>query len=463
MSNIKYLTLSHRWGARPALTLTKSKISLWSSNIPLEDLPQTYRDAVAATTRLGFEYFWIDALCIIQDSKEDWYREASAMLDVYINSICNLSALHAQDDSDGMFSTRIPEENFPIVSALTSEKRPQRLLHIESSDYWDHHITRKELNRRGWVVQGRLLAPRILHFGKTQLFWECRKLYAWESLPGGIPNETMWPNLRSRVRARKQKEEDYEDYYDPTRRTWEAVVAMYSASDLTVSSDKLVAISGVAKVFGTASRDDYCAGLWKSIFIPQLTWRIKAGGGIRPNSYRAPSWSWASVDGQVKFEQSVSSLSHNLAFAESVEVTTVTDDAFGAVKDGFLKLRGQLYPTVRGNDQEYRHLASKIIRLACLPDGLVLNKIYPDSKHDPTSDTLCCMPIRCLDHGETAFFMSLMLKPSDRDGMYERVGLMTTWCYPNGYFQHTRTHYSDSQSNQQENNDRYPEQIITVV
>lgn len=135
MSNIKYLTLSHRWGARPALALTKSKISLWSSNIPLEDLPQTYRDAVVATTRLGFEYLWIDALCIIQDSKEDWYREASAMSDVYINSICNLSALHAQDDSDGMFSTRKPEENFPIVSALTSEKRPQRPLYIESTDH----------------------------------------------------------------------------------------------------------------------------------------------------------------------------------------------------------------------------------------------------------------------------------------------------------------------------------------
>lgn len=238
---------------------------------------------------------------------------------------------------------------------------------------------------------------------------------------------------------------------------------MYSASDLTVSSDKLVAISGVARVFGTASRDDYCAGLWKSNFIPQLTWRIKAGGGIRPNSYRAPSWSWASVDGQVEFQLSVVSLSHNLAFAESVEVTTVTDDAFGAVKDGFLKLRDQLYPTVRGNDQEYRHLASKIIHLACSPHGLVLNEIHFDSKHDPTSDTLCCMPIRCLDYGKTAFFMSLMLKPSDREGMYERVGIMTTRCYSNAYLERTRTHSSDSQSHQQENNDSYSEKTITVV
>ena len=460
-SKVEYLTLSHRWGTRPALTLTKSKISLWAGNIPFQNLPQTYRDAVFATNRLGFKYLWIDALCILQDSKEDWYQEASAMSDVYTNSICNLSALHARDDSDGMFSTRKPDENFPIVTALTSAKRPQRILHIEPHEYWDEQISRKELNRRGWVVQERLLAPRILHFGKTQLSWECRELHASESFPSGAPHHESWPNLTAYLQSWGAREID-DDKINPLSIAWYKVVNLYSASNLSVSSDKLVAISGVAKVFGNAFNDDYCAGLWKSNIIHNLAWKILSSDGVRPSSYRAPSWSWASVDGLVQFEDSFDE-SHALAFAESVEVTHVTDDTFGAVRDGVLRIRGQVFHGIHGNDEKFRHLASKIAHVDCLPNGSVRTKIFLDSKSEAASDSLCCMPIMVHGMGTVADIVSLILKPSDRQGMYERWGMFGTSIYqicPPASEEHS---LPKLQRYKEYKSDENPDQVVTIV
>ena len=43
------------------------------------------------TNYLKFEYVWIDALCIMQDSRDDWAMEAQVMHQIYENSECTLS------------------------------------------------------------------------------------------------------------------------------------------------------------------------------------------------------------------------------------------------------------------------------------------------------------------------------------------------------------------------------------
>lgn len=141
----------------------------------------------------------------------------------------------------------------------------------------------------------------------------------------------------------------------------------------------------------------------------------------------------------------------------------MTDDAFGAVKGGVLRLRGRLHPAIHGNDTQYRHLAlsRKTIRTDRLPAGRVENEIFSDSKSVSASDNLCCMPIVAQKIVGPVVFSSLILKPSDSDEMYERVGLLKTMYYPNEYPDHISTHISDSPPYQEES--RYPEQGITVV
>jgi hypothetical protein len=55
-------------------------------------LPRTLQDSIMIVRFLGFDYVWIDCLCIIQDDKADWAREASRMADVYWNAALSIAA-----------------------------------------------------------------------------------------------------------------------------------------------------------------------------------------------------------------------------------------------------------------------------------------------------------------------------------------------------------------------------------
>lgn len=50
------------------------------------DLRATLRDAVILARSLGVRYIWIDALCIVQDCKEERRIEAGKMMSYYGNA-----------------------------------------------------------------------------------------------------------------------------------------------------------------------------------------------------------------------------------------------------------------------------------------------------------------------------------------------------------------------------------------
>ena len=344
---MEYFTLSHCWGKSTSLKLTKSRVDLWSSNIPFDDLPQTYQDAIVATNRLGFDYLWIDALCIVQDSKEDWNHEASTMSDVYRYSQCSLSALDAKDSSEGMFMSQHLKENIPLFLRSLIEEEPECLIYVEPDGYWDQQVTQRALHRRAWVMQEHVLAPRILHFNKDELLWECREFRASFTFPDGIDQGSSWawPNLPAEIRSlpprmRRAPREGHSalplrmrratrEGDSALRKIWRDIVPLYTASDLTIASDKLIAIPGVARYLHTVIEDEYYAGLWRSDLMTQLLWRVSKRDGVRPDCYRAPSWSWASLDGQIVFGMPLNT--HPVAFVNRIEITPVTDDVFGAI------------------------------------------------------------------------------------------------------------------------------------
>ncbi|KAN0096769.1 Heterokaryon incompatibility protein (HET) domain containing protein [Hyaloscypha variabilis] len=86
-----------------AIKLKNAKLDVYLQNIPLETLPKTFQDAISITRELGLRYIWIDSLCIIQDSPEDWEKEASLMHTVYKNAYCTVAASASRDGSGGCF------------------------------------------------------------------------------------------------------------------------------------------------------------------------------------------------------------------------------------------------------------------------------------------------------------------------------------------------------------------------
>jgi Heterokaryon incompatibility protein (HET) len=101
-----YTTLSRCWGLKQSLVLKKSTSSRLQRGFPVEELPKTFREAVQLTQQLGVHYIWIDALCIFQDSGEDWRMEAATMSEVYSNSFLNIAASTAKDNDTGLFSAQ---------------------------------------------------------------------------------------------------------------------------------------------------------------------------------------------------------------------------------------------------------------------------------------------------------------------------------------------------------------------
>ncbi|SMQ56159.1 unnamed protein product [Zymoseptoria tritici ST99CH_3D7] len=100
--NIGYATLSHCWGGYLPTRLTKGNMASFAVDIDWDTLPKTFQDAVYTTARLEIKYIWIDALCIIQDSREDWSIEAAEMTNVYANSSVGLSADASEDGHGGL-------------------------------------------------------------------------------------------------------------------------------------------------------------------------------------------------------------------------------------------------------------------------------------------------------------------------------------------------------------------------
>ena len=341
----RYVTLSHCWGDAKILQLTQKTCRALEAGILLETVPQTFQDAIAIARRLSTPFIWIDSLCIFQDEmgSASWMQEAGSMDRVYANSYCNIAATGALDSSKGLFFPRNPE-----ILQLPSLKLPADFLNpsgdtalytlLNRSNVADE-FDRAPLIQRAWVVQERLLSPRVLHFGPTQLMWECRKMFATETFPRGVPASVIWKNAAFKQLNRHLAVENPWTFH----RFWNRVIETYSACLLTKAADKLIALAGMAKAFFGHTTGEYVAGMWLDRLAPSLLWRV-ANKSFRParrvSVYRAPSFSWTSVDEKV-FTFGNFDAPGACSLVEVLDVRLEhADKWFGPVTAGTLRLRG---------------------------------------------------------------------------------------------------------------------------
>ncbi|PYI11084.1 HET-domain-containing protein [Aspergillus sclerotiicarbonarius CBS 121057] len=189
-----YWTLSHRWGDQShILQLVRHKEQEFKCGIHLSELSKTFQDAMALVHRLGYRYIWIDSLCIFQDSPEDWRKESGSMMDIYRQSFCNISAISpSYKASRGLFCERkIPARllyPFSIEFTRTYDYKPDRFnnqWNMWNAQLWDSEIEDTPLSSRGWVFQERFLAPRVVHFAQSQIYWDCTETIHCEADPDG--------------------------------------------------------------------------------------------------------------------------------------------------------------------------------------------------------------------------------------------------------------------------------------
>lgn len=309
----EYVTLSHCWGE--CLTTRQEAWDIANSpdGFKIEQLPKNFGDAVTIARRLGFHYLWADALCV---APEEWAAASSNAISIYGQAAVMIAATESSNCDAGIFQDR----NVHFSPGFgPSKDRFFRLRLLR----WDEDIERSPLECRGWAAQERMLAPRIIHFTKRQLIWECasagpRCLYfeasgISDTVGSGQIDMHYWKSCfqplvtlaLQKLRHVQPASNAAEDTSAVSKNTinrikrWHQCVDEFSWRQLTDPMDKLPAVANLAAVVDDGTLGDYLAGIWSKHFVAGLTWGRQYLLLRRAPVYRAPSWSWASLDGKV--------------------------------------------------------------------------------------------------------------------------------------------------------------------
>jgi len=257
------------------------------------------------------------------------------MREVYSKAAFCIAATAAQSGDTGLFFDRDVQQLTPIKVEVTRSSLDESsgwpspgtyLFGFHSLDLLSL-VNSSPLNRRAWVAQERFLSPRILHFTRKVLAWECHQSYTHENYaktsvdtasihpysdPSSLKrmlNSIRWqgPDIESILRSELfmrakfgwQPSDSTDQLVQNTiYQAWGQFLHSYSGHELTKESDIFVALNGVADEVGHIMGDRLVAGLWEGRFIEDMCWYSTWGSG-RPTVWRAPSWSWASITGHI--------------------------------------------------------------------------------------------------------------------------------------------------------------------
>lgn len=296
--------LSYVWGeGHRQVRTTKETLAAHKDCLPLAFLPPTIRDAIIVARWLEIPYIWIDSLCIIQDDPEDVKRELGLMSNIYRLAIITICAASATGVGDGFLHYRgylYPDGSPPPILLRCLDRRGAETTVLAFEELQGPQAAidyGSPIEKRGWTFQERRISQRILYYGPRGLAYFCptaqvRDRNQFSHYTSSLTNEEVrlvdQPTFGNRYREKEEKD-------------WYCIVQDYSGRKLGVSEDKLTAIAAIAAVY--RSWGHYVAGLWKEDLPEGLDWYVEpdAVTKARPKSYRAPTWSWASVDSKVAF------------------------------------------------------------------------------------------------------------------------------------------------------------------
>ena len=304
VENVVYATLSHVWGTKPFETLTQTNITAFYDCIPIASLARTFQETIQLCSILNIHYIWLDSLCIIQGStkEQDWLEQAPIMHLVYENAILNIAACSSVSSDGGLFRPFNPDSCHDLfIDVPDKDRRTYRFGFVEELS---HYFGRLPLFQRSWVVQELLLAPRVLFVSDIAVYWQCSEGVKSET---GKPMERHFNSLLGIPRDPQQLD-----------RAWLDLIEQYSRTKVTVLSDRIHAMAGLAAFFATRYRElgqarSYMLGCWEHRIAEHLVWQ-RAGSNdsdiatFSTTSSPLASWSWLAYPGEViscvKYDQS---------------------------------------------------------------------------------------------------------------------------------------------------------------
>jgi hypothetical protein len=299
--NMEYIALSYVWGPNASVDALENGKLIWNR------LPQTVRDAIVVTKRLGYRYLWVDRYCIPTDPQLK-HAQISKMDIIYKQAHATL--LGAAGDG----------AVFGLPGAGTRQRDEQPTVtvgrHTIFSTLQDPKVMvgKSVWNSRGWTYQEAMLSTRRIFFTKEQVYWECRSMQCTEAHP---PTLTDWHDSSLQMYYTAVQHEMFElstlnlSLFD----VWKYISA-YARRKLSFDDDSLNGFLGVLAFIQTPETrlrhfwgipipmngDFYTHfGPWQPMhcFLTALTWSHREKCRRRPSF---PSWSWVGWECSLSFD-----------------------------------------------------------------------------------------------------------------------------------------------------------------
>ncbi|KAL7797457.1 heterokaryon incompatibility domain-containing protein [Trichoderma ceciliae] len=310
-----YVALSYVWGSAPVFQTIQSNVKglMQPQGLPVSSFPKSIRDAMILVRELGFQYIWIDSICIIQDSGQDKVQQLHMMDSIYSRASLTIVAAagsHANAGIPGLQpGTRSRKQHtVPISDDLT-------LVALHPDTYRSAAAT--TWNTRGWTYQERLLSKRcIFSFPDGSVSFQCSKAVWGEDYYAETPYlKRCAPMMdislnRSWMAPGGVKERGVPTVHitdTPYLHEYCRLVEEYTGRNMSYPSDRLSGISGVLDVLRREFGLRFVHGLPEVIFFIALLWQPRSKLKRVPKDPKTclpffPSWSWAGWTGPVGYE-----------------------------------------------------------------------------------------------------------------------------------------------------------------
>lgn len=273
---LQYAALSYSWGGRTAIQIKRSNTNQLKQHTPWSELGAVFRDCITAARYLDLKYVWIDALCIVQDDRDDWEDQSVKMGDVYKQAFTTFIAASSTNVDEPFLAPR--ESRWKTKTASLKEPdgtdshvlfrrlaTTRGMLKYGPSEAKFTHNTSSSWSgavyTRGWCYQEAIVSPQNLHFTSGGVVWQCETIRRAED---ELPPYTSTTPLYQPMSIVK--------FGHPWLQvSWLNAVSDYSRRELTRDTDVLPAISGIATQFACETPGRYLAGLWEFHLLHDLT------------------------------------------------------------------------------------------------------------------------------------------------------------------------------------------------
>ncbi|KAH7074901.1 heterokaryon incompatibility protein-domain-containing protein, partial [Paraphoma chrysanthemicola] len=366
------------------------RVKVYHERIPWKDLPKTFQHVISFTYRLGIKYLWIDSLCILQNSVEDWQHEGSRMASIYEGAHVTLAASFSPNAYAGCFrKTLDPSKSCCFQLEDTTGNNFAVYTRFILQHHMEGTLVGSVLSQRPWVYQERQLSPRIIHFLDEELWFECCET-------------TQCECSRHTIEEYSKK-----------------------ACNLTFPEDLFPAIQGLAKLMPQAS-GRYLAGHWEAGLASSLHWLViplKDSHLTTAIKWRAPSWSWASAPGWTWWSVGAAFLRDAHACFTVISAKTVPKglDPTGQLISGELVLNGTC---IRGKVC-CRELGAPTVDVGHIYPGPEWHTIihWDRPRLQKLPDGLDVTLLLLYGRDNDIQKRVILKKAHDQDDVYERIGL----------------------------------------